>query len=131
MLQKNITFAVMNQAFTIEISSDSADWRLYNIRIMCELQDDSGLRTGFASTTCKADAQPARLTTLPCRRLRIFVYVIPESLPADRTIKNHPDFDAVLLVRCGNRTIARESIEVNRWGGASIERMYDSQGEMK
>ena len=114
--------------FTIELTSEYAGWNRCNVRIMCELQDASGNRTGFASTAEKDDSGCCRMTTMPCERVRAFIYVIPESLPADRTVGNQPDFEALLRVRCGERLIADERIEVNRWGGSSTECMADSKG---
>ena len=114
-------------AFTIEVTSKHADWGRYNVRIMCELQDAAGRRTGYAATDRKEKGCTV-LTTEPCEQLRMFVYAIPESLPADRVVGDSPDFAGVLRVWCGDTKIGEERFDINRWGGASIGRICDSAG---
>lgn len=112
--------------FTIELASDFTGWEHYNVRMMCELQDDNGRRTGFASVREKHDGRCV-LETGPCSRVRLFVYVIPESLPVDRDVCRQPDFAAVLRVSCDGRKVAEEQVAINRWGGASVERTFRNQ----
>lgn len=114
--------------FTIELSSDHAEWSRFNVRLMCELQSAGGLRTGFAATGEKDDAGRSVLQTEPCERVRAFVYAIPESLPVDRTVGRQPDFAARLRISCDGRTVSDERIAINRWGGTSTERLCDSKG---
>ena len=116
--------------FTIELTSKYAAWDDYNVRMMCELQDADGQRTGFASATGKVKGTTA-LTTEPCVRVRLFVYVIPDTLPAERDVDRLPDFAAVLRAECDGRRISEERIGINPWGGLSLERMFDAEGVIK
>ena len=113
-------------SFTIELTSEYADWWRYNVRILCELQDSAGRRTGFASASAKDDRGCCVLTTMPCDRLRTFIYVIPDQLPVDRVVGEYPDFEAELRVSCGKRIIADERVTIGRWGGASIARICEA-----
>ena len=115
--------------FTIELTSDFAEWHRYNVRLMCEMQDAGGVRTGFVSGS-GTDGGASVLTSGPCERLCLFVYVIPESLPVDRDVERQPDFAAVLRACCDGRVICEERIGINRWGGISLERCYDSSGKL-
>ena len=118
----------MNE-FTIELTSKYAAWDNYNVRMMCEMQDSAGLRTGFASATDKVKGA-CTLTAGPCARVRLFVYVIPESLPAEREVDRLPDFAALLRVGCDGRVVSEEHIGINPWGGLSLERMFDPAGRI-
>ena len=113
--------------FTIELSSDHAEWNRFNVRLMCELQDAAGRRTGFASTSERVHGRSV-LRAESCERVRAFIYAIPESLPVDRTVGRQPDFAAVLRASFDGRTVAEERIAINRWGGTSLERIYDRTG---
>ena len=113
--------------FKLSLSSRHKEWRRFRIRIMCELQDQSGERTGFVTAEGTATGV-CELATGECRRIRTFIYAIPDSLPAERTVERCPDFPAHLRVECGGRTIADETLAINQWGGTSIERTFDSLG---
>ena len=111
--------------FTIELSSRHAEWRRFKVRLMCEMQDSSGERIGFVSSEQKHDGVCV-LQTGNCASVRTLVYVIPESLPAERRVYLMPEFAARLRVECDGRVICDEELPINHWGGTSIERHYDS-----
>ena len=125
--KSNLTIG-MNE-FRIELTSKHAAWDKYNVRMMCEMQDAAGNRTGFASTCDKTNGASV-LEAGPCVRVRLFVYVIPESLPLDRDVDRQPDFAAVLRAGCDGRVISEERIGINPWGGLSLERLFDSAGRI-
>lgn len=132
----------MNNSFTVELTSRFEGWWRYNLALLCELRDDNGRRTGFASAADDVaeigaalkskprDVERFRtlsLTTGPCRSLRLFVYVIPHTLLSDRGVDGGRDFRASLTVRCGGQTVLNEELDINQWGGASVERMIDAR----
>lgn len=127
----------MNSPFTVELTSRFEGWWRYNLALLCELRDGDGRRTGFASASddvaevgAALTSKPhgverfrtLSLTTDPCRSLRLFVYVIPHSLLPDRGVDGGRDFRATLTVRCGSQTLLSEELDINQWGGASVER---------
>ena len=115
--------------FTITLSSGEREWSRFRVRLMCEMQDAAGSRTGFAASEDVRGGECV-LTTGECSMIRLFVYAVPESLPAERRVYLMHDFDAVLRVRYGGRTISEERLEINNWGGTSAERLYDGQGRI-
>ncbi|MDE6778644.1 MAG: hypothetical protein K2J51_04140 [Alistipes sp.] len=128
----------MDSNFTVELTSRFEGWWRYNLALLCELRDADGRRTGFASaaddvaevgaalTAKPRDVERFRtlsLTTGPCSSLRLFVYVIPHSLLPDRGVDGGRDFQATLTVRCDGQTVLSEELDINQWGGASVERI--------
>lgn len=113
--------------FTIEVTSKYADWGRYNVNIIGELLDSTGQRTGYLSTDGKTDGRSS-LNAGDAELLRLFVYVIPESMPANRVVGDAPEFQALLRVQYGGRTIGSESFDIDRWGGASLERIFNRTG---
>lgn len=109
--------------FTIELASDFKEWQRYNVRLMCELQDAGGERVDFVIASGTDDGRTV-LRTQACARLRLFAYVIPSSLPTDRVVGRQPDFAAWLRVRCGDTQLTDERVDINRWGGTSVERTF-------
>lgn len=135
----------MNNGFTIELSGGGEHWWRYNVVLMCELQDADGQRTGFVATedtvagagaglTARPDGTAAErtttLTTEPCHAVRLYIYAIPHSLPADRSVGPATTFGVRLRVACGGKKLADEVIDINLWGGASEQRQYRA-GEVK
>ena len=94
---------------------------------MGELQNTDGQRTGFASACGTPDGHCV-INTGPCHKLRLLVYIIPESLPRQRTVGSNPDFNARLKVSADGRKVCDKTVEVSRWGGASAEFCISAHG---
>lgn len=62
-----------------------------------------------------------RFSTIGCDCLKMYVYVIPHSLPVDRHIADYPSFDLRIRVTRGKETVCDDLHTVNAWSGASIE----------
>lgn len=126
----------MAHRFSIELSSDYEDRGRYDVKMSCELADEAGARIGFV-TAGGGDgggvslAGGVKLETGPCSGVRVFVYVIPRQLPEQRRVSTKYDFQMALCVRCDGKTVRKETVDVNKWGGASVERAYDSSGQVK
>ena len=52
---------------------------------------------------------------------RLYIYVIPHTLPRDNEIGGHPPFPLQVRIRYGDRTVLDKEYSINQWGGASIE----------
>lgn len=73
---------------------------------------------------CPGDCPQERgikFSTVPCDCLKMYVYVIPHSLPVDRHISDYPAFDLRIRVTRGTDNIYDKLHSVNAWSGASIE----------
>ena len=121
------------KGFRIEVSSRFEEFWRYNVAMTGGLFDARGERIGFASTedtVAETGANLRRkpedyprdrtivLETAPCQRLRLFVYLIPHTLPAGNT---------VAASRCGGRPLRTERFAVNQWSGASLELQLEAQ----
>ncbi len=122
--------------FTIEITSPFDGFWRYNVALMCGMFDAEENRTGFASaedTVAEAGAnlteKPADyphdrnvcLTTGPCDHLRLFVYLIPHTLPADNTVGESKPFPLEMRIAYDGKKLRTERFEINQWAGASLE----------
>ena len=67
------------------------------------------------------------LETAPCQRLRLFVYLIPHTLPAGNTVADSRPFELQVAIRCGGRPLRTERFAVNQWSGASLELQLEAQ----
>lgn len=125
-----------NKGFTIEISSPFDGFWRYNAALMCGCFDAAENRTGFASaedTVAQAGAnlpqKPAnypyertlRLETPPCDHLRLFVYLIPHTLPADNAVADSRPFPLTIKIAYGGKQLRTERCDINQWSGASLE----------
>lgn len=130
-----------SKGFTLEISSPFEGFWRYNAALMCGLFDAAENRTGFASaedTVAEAGAnlseKPAdypadrkvRLVTEPCDHLRLYVYLIPHTLPADNAIGASKPFPLTLRIAYGGKHLRTERFDINQWSGASLELRIDA-----
>ena len=122
-----------------EVSSRFEEFWRYNVAMTGGLFDARGERIGFASTedtVAETGANLRRkpedyprdrtivLETAPCQRLRLFVYLIPHTLPAGNTVAGGRLAGAN---RCGGRPLRTERFAVNQWSGASLELQLEAQ----
>ncbi len=122
--------------YTIEIASSFADFWQYNIAVTCGCFDADNRQIGFvpaestiAPVGSNLDKCPAgtpshrRLTfTAPdCDHLRMYVYIIPHTLPTEKQIADCRPFPLTVKVAYAGKPILHEKRDINRWSGASIE----------
>lgn len=120
--------------FEVEVTSDFPGWWRYNVALMCGCYDAAGERMGFASAEDRvADVgaalgrppagYPARrrtmLYTTPCRRIELYLYVVPHTLPDDSLIADTRPFELCLRVVRGEKTLLTHRQPVNQWSGLS------------
>lgn len=130
------------KGFRIEVSSRFDEFWRYNVAMTGGLFDARGERIGFASTEDtvaetganlrrKPEGYPRDRTivleTAPCQRLRLFVYLIPHTLPAGNTVADSRSFELQVAIRCGGRPLRTERFAVNQWSGASLELQLEAQ----
>lgn len=120
--------------FEVEVTSDYPGWWRYNVALMCGCYDAAGERVGFSSQEDRvADigaapgqppaGYPARrrtvLHTMSCRRIELYLYVVPHTLPDDSRIADTRPFEISVRVKRGAKTLLVRSQPVNQWSGLS------------
>ncbi len=130
----------MEQGYIIEVSSKHDEWWRYNVAVMCEERDEAGKRLdvkGIMDEVAEVaidqahelkerpkEIEPHRkviLESAPCHSIRLFVNIIPHSLPLDKMIDNKTKFTAKLLVKRGSQVVSESNFEVNVWGGTTVD----------
>lgn len=124
------------QEFHIELSSSFDGWWRYNIVLMCGCFDATDSRTGFTATESHiADIgsnlmqppvdTPHRSTislhTAPCDHIVLYLYIIPHSLPAGKSIDSNRPFDVELKISYAGEELRSEKRHINQWSGTSVE----------
>lgn len=140
----------VNDGYRIEISSDCALFWRYNLAVTCGCFDrsDNGaasdltldnrhyLRKDFVAAEDTIAPIGANLQFPPeeypserrlnveaaaCDLLRLCIYVIPHSMPSERSIDECRPFDLRVKALFGGSTVCEKVFKVNAWSGASIE----------
>lgn len=128
------------KGFTVEIASRFEGWWRYNASLMCGCFDAAGNRTGFAAAeshvadvgsapaACPPEIAPDRSLTLetgPCDHLLLYIYIVPHTLPNVTAIEDAKPFDLELRIAWGGRRFRSERLQINQWGGRSLELRID------
>lgn len=128
------------KGFTIEIASRFDGWWRYNAALMCGCFDADDRRIGFAAAespvaavgeapaACPPGIDPERRLTLetePCDHLLLYLYIIPHTLPKERSIEAAKPFPLELQIAWNGRRFRRETLAINQWGGCSLELRID------
>lgn len=126
--------------FRIEVASRYEEWWRYNVAMMCGCFDPSDERIGFVSSSshvadvganlaARPEGIPAHrkavLETPPCDHLILYVYIIPNTLPAGNGIDASRPFDIELMFFRDGKKLRTETRAINQWSGASIELRID------
>lgn len=111
--------------YRVEIECDYAEWSRYRVEMLCAALDAEGERVGFTSASdreeSKASTDPLTLETAPCHHARLFLYVIPHTLPVETRIEATPPFEVKVRIFCNDRPLRTDRYAVNQWGGLSVE----------
>ena len=118
----------MARKFMIDIHSDFAELRRYDIFVMCGGFDSSGERCDFVSAGSEAASAEAsasrdlRVVTAECDSIIAYVYVIPQTLPVSRDVDDCRPFKLEGRVAASDGAILYDvAHEINQWSGSSIE----------
>lgn len=128
--------------FRIEATSRFEEFWRYNVVLTGGLFDARGERIGYVSaeeTIAETGANLRRkpegypsdrkivLETAPCERFRLFIYLIPHTLPVGNSVAESRPFELQVAIRYGGCALRTERFAINQWSGASIELQLDSQ----
>lgn len=121
--------------YQIELQCNHPErWR-YNIELLCATFDIQGRQLDYVATSSRIAEPGAALRSRPsgveipthlaltapsAAAAEVLIYAIPHSLPQDNAIDHTKPFTWQLTIQKGDRRLAKESITVNPWGGASV-----------
>lgn len=122
---------------TIKLSSDFPFWWRFNIYMsaVCYGQDghmveycnliDSvyDIQTDSETRLCPLDYDTNReikLQTPPCDKVKLYLYIIANTFPQSRIIRDSPPFDARLMMSVGEEILTDQIIKVDQLGGHTI-----------
>lgn len=121
--------------FQIALQCTSPDWWRYNVFLTLVGYDAAGEQVDYAARTehvfdvwgeqgrvAPADWMRGAELGVECRgeRATAWVYAIPNTLPAERSVAASPDFEVVVVARRDGTELFRKRYRVNPWGGLSI-----------
>lgn len=122
--------------YRVEIESGFAEFWRYNIAVTCGLFGADDVQCGFVSAEDKVAPVGSNLPSAPkgmpsrrrlkfeaddCHHLRMYVYLIPHSLPEAVRIADCKPFSLSIKISYGDSVILHEKRSINQWSGASIE----------
>lgn len=120
----------------IRLTCSYGEWWRYNVYVSAVCFDADGnvveyknltdkvyeLGSGAELRTAPEDYDPSRPIALecgPCLRAELFLYIIPNTMPAGEAIRTAPPFTVHLHITKNSSTEVKE-FEINQWGGASL-----------
>ena len=124
------------QPYEVTVECSFAEHWRYNFAITCSLCNAQGEQTDFTSAadetapvgsalTVAPDGTPARrrltLHAADCHHLRMFVYLIPNTLPTSNRIADSAPFPLSIKVRYEGEVLLNERRMINQWSGLSVE----------
>lgn len=134
--------------FTIDLSSEYAQWWRYNIYISVVCYDGESQVTDYINHIDKVheiinddkgreqpveypESRVVRVATTPCDHIGMYIYVIANTFPSSSVIKDSPPFEAVLTLSCNGIETEKRLCDVNQWGGFTIagELIYSPDGQ--
>ena len=122
--------------YKIEIDSNYPEFWRYNIAVTCGLFDAENHQTGFVPAESTVAPVGSNLEKCPngvekhrrltfiaddCDHLRMYIYIIPHTLPTDAHIADCKPFPLSVKISFAGKTVVQEKRGINQWSGASIE----------
>lgn len=123
-------------AYKIEIYSEFEGLWRYNIAVTCGLFDANNVQCGFVSAEDKVAPAVSNLSAAPegtesrrgltleagdCHHLRMYVYLVPNTMPKSPIIADSPPFPLSIKITYDGNVILHEYRKINQWPGANIE----------
>ena len=121
--------------YRIELRCNFPEWWRYNVEMMGAAFDEEAQRIGFVTASSRiaevGSNLPQRpegvevpttlsLTTPPCHHARLFLYIIPHTLPAGNQIDESRPFEVTITHYVDGQKSHVESCTINQWSGASL-----------
>lgn len=127
----------MSERFHIEIASRYEELWRYNIELTGQTADSHGNRLEYLSASrfvapvgsnLKAspegyspEQRDIRIDTGPGESLTLYIYVIPNTLPAERTVDLVKPFTLDVRISHGEEMLCDRHLSINQFSGDNIE----------
>ena len=120
--------------YRIEIELATAEHWRYNVVVTCGLFDSEGKQVGFTGVDNSIAPIGSHLTAAPegtpdfrfvildaddCHHLRIFAYVIPNTLPAESEVIHVRPFPFIIKVIYDGKLLLSKKLRTSQWAGLS------------
>ncbi len=121
--------------YIITLESDFSEFWRYNLLVQGEVLASGERRelvdfvAEVASVGSDLSAPPADyephghilLKTLEGDELRLYIYILPHTMPRTDQVDKTPDFEFCVTIAHGSERVYRHRYEVSQWSGANIE----------
>ena len=121
--------------YTITLESDFSEFWRFNLLVQGEVLASGERRdmvdfvaevasVGSDLTAPPADYEPhdkLQLQTLEGDALRLYIYIMPHSMPRTDKIAQAPDFEFCVTIDHGGKRVYHRRHVVSQWSGANIE----------
>jgi hypothetical protein len=122
-------------AYKVKLTCDYPEWWRYNVYIMAVGCDSAGAqlfienRADRIYDVCYEECvreQPAdydrhtELSVSPCAYIDIYVYVVANTFPQSKIIRDSPPFPVTLTIVKDGEMIEEAEYSVNQWGGVTV-----------
>ena len=121
----------MSERFHIEVASRYEELWRYNIELTGQTADSGGSRLEYISASSfvapvgsKLEAAPERdigIDTEPAESLTLYIYVIPNTLPTERTVDLVKPFTLDVRISRGEEMLYDRHLSINQFSGDNIE----------
>ena len=123
--------------YRVRLLCDYEQWWRYNIFMTVVEYDGGNRQTGYRNFIDRAydvddgsddrtapegytNDRGAEITTGPCHRIEIYLYVIANTFPSSVVIRDSPPFQARLVVERDGQPAVDRLWDVNQWGGLTL-----------
>jgi hypothetical protein len=109
--------------YKIKISSPFEGFSLYSLTLMCEVRAEQSV-VDFVKHKVEAGGgklSPLSLTTKAGDSLTLYIYIVPEYLPAIDIVEEGEPFELHVEISQAKSVCYNRRLLVNRWSGANIE----------
>ncbi len=121
----------MSERFHIEVASRYEELWRYNIELTGQTADSGGSRLEYISASSfvapvgsKLEAAAGRdigIDTEPAESLTLYIYVIPNTLPTERTVDLVKPFTLDVRISRGEEMLYDRHLSINQFSGDNIE----------
>lgn len=133
----NILSKMDSNIYRISLTCDYPDWWRYNIYASVVCYDEQEAIVGYVNFVdqvlepqtgehirakpAQYDPQrPIEVVSEPCHHAVLYLYVIANTFPDSKVIRDSPPFEAQVAITAGDQLISTTTHEVNQWGGFTI-----------
>ncbi len=119
----------MSERFHIEVASRYEELWRYNIELTGQTADSGGSRLEYISASSFVAPVGSKLAAVPegyspaepAESLTLYIYVIPNTLPTERTVDLVKPFTLDVKISRGEEMLYDRHLSINQFSGDNIE----------